>query len=206
MNMKKKIVTVCLVACMALTAVAGGTLAYFSDATQTETNTFEVGDVKITLDEKAWKPENAKLVPGKQIPKDPTVTLDANSEDAWVFVEVKVGEDLWSLMNATTEEGTKQAKFEAWLGETPIEAGWNCIDSENLVYAYNTALSNKGTKEVTLFNEIKVPTSLDTEMVEAVAGEDFTINVTAKALQKEAATEANIDAYNQVKDLVADAE
>lgn len=46
--MKKKIVALCLVVCLAATAVIGGTLAYFTD-TQNATNTFAVGNVKIKL-------------------------------------------------------------------------------------------------------------------------------------------------------------
>lgn len=46
--MKKKILTLCLVACLAATAIVGGTLAYFSD-TDAQTNTFTTGDVAIDL-------------------------------------------------------------------------------------------------------------------------------------------------------------
>ena len=42
--MKKKIVTLCLAAALAVTAI-GGTLAYFTDKTETAINTFTVGDV-----------------------------------------------------------------------------------------------------------------------------------------------------------------
>ena len=46
--MKKKIVALCLVVCLAAVAIIGGTLAYFTD-TDKETNTFAVGNVKIDL-------------------------------------------------------------------------------------------------------------------------------------------------------------
>mgnify|MGYP000454696148 CR=1 FL=1 len=69
MNMKKKLVTVCLVACMAVTAVAGGTLAYFTDEAKKD-NTFTVGNVDITLNEDNWDGENAKLVPHATIKKE----------------------------------------------------------------------------------------------------------------------------------------
>ena len=46
--MKKKVLSICLVACLALTAVVGGTLAYFTD-TNEATNTFTAGGVKIDL-------------------------------------------------------------------------------------------------------------------------------------------------------------
>ena len=46
--MKKKIVALCLVVCLAAVAIIGGTLAYVTD-TDKETNTFAVGNVKIDL-------------------------------------------------------------------------------------------------------------------------------------------------------------
>lgn len=46
--MKKKILALCLVVALAVTAVVGGTLAYFTDK-DAETNTFTVGGVKIDL-------------------------------------------------------------------------------------------------------------------------------------------------------------
>ena len=46
--MKKKLLAMCLVVALAATAIIGGTLAYFTD-TDTETNTFTAGGVKIDL-------------------------------------------------------------------------------------------------------------------------------------------------------------
>ena len=46
--MKKKIVAICLVACLAVIAIAGATLAYFTD-TDDAVNTFTTGGVKIDL-------------------------------------------------------------------------------------------------------------------------------------------------------------
>lgn len=46
--MKKKIVALCLVVCLAAVAIIGGTLAYFTD-TDEETNTFTAGGVAIDL-------------------------------------------------------------------------------------------------------------------------------------------------------------
>ena len=47
---KKKIITLALVAIVAITAIASASLAYFTD-TKTADNTFTMGNVKITLDE-----------------------------------------------------------------------------------------------------------------------------------------------------------
>ena len=81
MNMKKKIATLGLVAAMLLTS-AGATLAYFTD-TDAKTNTFTAGKVDITLNEVF--DDKAKLVPGVDINKDVTITLNTGSEESWVW-------------------------------------------------------------------------------------------------------------------------
>ena len=58
--MKKKIVSIALVACLALMAIAGASLAYFTD-TDAEENVFTTGKVDIDLVE-TFDEENAKLV------------------------------------------------------------------------------------------------------------------------------------------------
>ena len=63
--MKKKILALCLVVALAVTAVVGGTLAYFTD-TDNETNTFTVGGVKIDLLEKQRNDDSSALVPFEQ--------------------------------------------------------------------------------------------------------------------------------------------
>lgn len=58
--MKKKIVAMSLCTCLAATAVAGGTLAYFTDK-DAKTNVFTTGNVDITLLENFE--QNSKLLP-----------------------------------------------------------------------------------------------------------------------------------------------
>lgn len=56
--MKKKLLTICLAAIVAVTAIAGASLAYFTD-TDSEKNTFTVGNVKIDLIESQYHRVNA---------------------------------------------------------------------------------------------------------------------------------------------------
>ena len=58
--MKKKIAALCLVAVLAVTAVVGGTLAYFTD-TDSEDNTFTVGGVTIDLIEQQVNEDGTEL-------------------------------------------------------------------------------------------------------------------------------------------------
>lgn len=94
--MKKKTILVAAIAVMLVAAlVVGGTLAYFTD-TKSATNTFTVGKVDITLNEKNadgsdFTP-NQKLYPGTQtqnnIAKIVTVTNNQYSEDAYLWAEI----------------------------------------------------------------------------------------------------------------------
>ena len=81
--MKKKILAVCLIACFAIMAIAGASLAYFTD-TEEETNEFTSGKVDITLNE-VFDKDTAKLIPGVDINKDVTISLSEDSVDAYVW-------------------------------------------------------------------------------------------------------------------------
>ena len=101
--MKKKLIALALVTIIAVMAIAGSSLAWLQDTTETVTNTFTEGKVDIDLYEHDYLPDsntldtgkkvtvNAdyKMVPGKVLPKDPTVVVKATSEASYVFVKVE---------------------------------------------------------------------------------------------------------------------
>lgn len=97
--MKKKTILVAAIAVMLVAAlVVGGTLAYFTD-TKSADNTFTVGKVKIDLTETAWHDnDDHTLVPGKFYDKNPTIKVDANSQDAYVFLKLDLNKYV-SLIN-----------------------------------------------------------------------------------------------------------
>lgn len=112
MKTKSKALLTTLCAVLLVAASVLGTMAYLTD-TKTVTNTFTVGSVAITLDEAKVNLDgqpldennqvvdvtNAhrqttndyKLMPGKTYTKDPTVHVQANSENAYIFVKVENG-------------------------------------------------------------------------------------------------------------------
>ena len=100
--MKKKLTAVALVVCMLAIMLVGASLAYFTDKTETKNNTFTVGNVKIELTEPKWNENlNGKFVPGSNFAKDPTITVDENSEDCFVFMKLTVNEfNSWLRLNA----------------------------------------------------------------------------------------------------------
>ena len=125
--MKKKIISLCLVIALVATAIAGATLAYFTDTTEVNKNTFSVGDVDIKLDETntdggkddpARDTENKyeNIYPNQTVVKDPTVTFEKDSRDCFVRMLVTVNYDkLVAAFPSTEENGYKYADL--WEGE-----------------------------------------------------------------------------------------
>jgi len=82
---KTKIIALALVAVLMVGGVIGGSYAWIIDKTDTVSNVFEAGNINIDLTE---TDNSYKIVPGTSQAKDPTVTVEAGSEAAWIFVEV----------------------------------------------------------------------------------------------------------------------
>lgn len=101
--MKKKTIAVVLALVLVICCAVGGVLAYLTDKTDSITNTFTVGNVKIDLAES--KNLDLKMVPGQDIEKDPKVTVEAGSEACWLFVKVEKSTVLDSYIDYTVDNG-----------------------------------------------------------------------------------------------------
>lgn len=185
MNAKKKIVSIALAAALAATAIVGSSLAYFTDKDEA-TNTFTVGNVDITLTEPKWDANiNKDLIPGKTIPKDPTITVEADSETAYTFMKVEVSEDFADLMIAyatATEKTNPKDVVAAWFTtETSPEVMEMNLEERYVILG---VLSPKAADEsVTYFDEVKIPAEVTQEMIKADG--TYEITVTAYAIQAE---------------------
>lgn len=115
--MKKKTILVAAIAVMLVAAlVVGGTLAYFTDKSDAKMNTFTMGNVGIDLTETAWHDnDDHTLIPGKFYDKNPTITVDANSQDAYVFLKLDLNKYV-SLINLMGVDAYKNV--EALKGQT----------------------------------------------------------------------------------------
>lgn len=118
--MKKKTILVAAIAVMLVAAlVVGGTLAYFTDKTETVKNTFTVGNVGIDLTETEWDAKaDHTLVPGKSYGKNPTITVDANSQDAYVFLKLDLNKyvSLINLMGVDAYKNVDALKGQTYPG------------------------------------------------------------------------------------------
>ena len=118
----KKSKAILMVVCAMLLVAASvmGTLAYLT-STASVTNTFSVGQVVITMDEakvdeygnpvldENHNPvprvttNNYKLVPGHTYKKDPTIHVQPQSENCWVFVRIENGLGAKATLNMNSK-------------------------------------------------------------------------------------------------------
>ena len=119
--MKKKILALCLVIVLVVTAITGVTLAYFTD-TDTVENTFTMGKVDILLDEAPVNDDGKKvsgdrvkendytktnMVPGHVFDKDPTIHVVKGSEESYIFLDLTINKYnslFWVMAADATED------------------------------------------------------------------------------------------------------
>ncbi|MGM9541680.1 MAG: TasA family protein [Candidatus Limivicinus sp.] len=193
--MKKKITAIALVVCLVAVAIVGGSLAYFTD-TEEATNTFEVGNVDITLTEPNWDAalkEDAKaatLIPGRVIAKDPTITVEATSQRAYTFMKVQLSADFVDLLtkyataqkiDLNTEAGQK-ALIAAWFSSTVQPKIMKLDPTDNSVILGVLSPKNPG-DTVTYFDAVTVPDDVDGDMISPNGV--YKIYITAYAIQAE---------------------
>ena len=115
--MKKKSFVMVLALVLVFAVAVGGVVAWLTATTGPVKNTFTVGDISITLKETgAVNGEKTyQVIPGDTQKKDPTVTVEAGSEDCWLFVKVDetnntmtVGEETQKIVNYAKADGWEQ--------------------------------------------------------------------------------------------------
>ena len=194
--MKKKIISLCLVAALVVVAIAGTSLAYFTDK-DAKTNTFTLGNVVIELNEENWAAPTA-AVPDVEYAKDPVVT-NIGENDAWIRVDVTLSDAAAFTAAAEKHQITDLATIFAGHDETKWTlAGEPVYNNENdtltYSYYYNTVLAVDESTEA-LFTSVTIPAVFDNDDMKEI-GTDFTIDVTAHAIQ-------TADSYSTVADAFA---
>ncbi len=223
MKTRSKALLLTLCAVLLVTASVLGTMAFLTSTDEVK-NTFTVGSVKITLDEAKvtadGKPvegaarvaENSyKLMPGHTYTKDPTIHVDASSEDC--FIRAKV-----TLTNADKwiEIATKYAdnKVENIIKGTDDNIWWvsqPAVDNEKNTVTYTFVYKNESrtdelgkriwtstdSRDLVLFNEIAIPGGLTNEELKGVGSSKITVvaeAIQADGFETEAAAWAAFDA------------
>ena len=106
-------------------ALAGTTTALLTASSGPLENTFTIGKVEIALTETTGG--SYQLIPGKEIAKNPKVTVAGESEDCWLFIKV-----------------SKTQYFDDYI-EYAIDDGWTILGGFEGVYYREVIRSAGGT-------------------------------------------------------------
>lgn len=176
MKAKTKGLVLSLCAVLLVVATVFSTAAFLTSQDQV-TNTFTVGNVKIALDEAKVneygqatpdvprvQANEYKLIPGLTYTKDPTVHVDANSEDCWLFVKVENGLSAIETAGDTTIAAQMTAN------------GWTAVAGAPNVYAYKDIA--KASQNIPVFGSFSIAGAAQTAGYESAV-----VSVTAYAVQ-----------------------
>ena len=207
----KKFKALLVVACALLLVAASvfGTMAYLT-STDTVTNTFTVGKVNIKLDEASVntdgslvegaarvKANSYKLLPGHTYHKDPTVTVEAGSEDSYVRmkVEVKNIDQLKAVFTDASYYGTNGVFLLQKLVGDWDNAKWASVgyeqsaDGKTGTYEFRYYQKTGPATLEPLFTTITIPGSVDAAGLEKLG--NVQIKITGEAIQADGFTDAN---------------
>lgn len=156
--------------------VAGGTVAWLTAKTNDVVNTFTYGDIDITLTETTG--ESYKIIPGKNISKNPKVTVTDDSEDCYLFV--KVQEENWPAFK--NEDGTKKVSYE-------IADGWMELTGVTGVY-YRVVTAADTTREFAVLKDNQITVSGELTKTEITGAAAPKLIFTAYAVQMDGSNTA----------------
>ena len=193
--MKKKIVAICLVACLAVMAIAGASLAYFT-AEDTADNVVTMKGIKVEINEEFE--QGSELIPGLDINKDVFVK-NTGTSDAYVRVHIAIpaalddGDPSFAAYNNFLHFNFDKASVEAgewsWIPEMTDGTGykgngagnWNYyttnidgIDYAVYVVTYRTALAAGEQTATKALDKVYVDATVDCEWDEATNGFVYT--------------------------------
>lgn len=215
--MKKKIFAIVLCVAMLAIAVIGGTMAYFTD-TDAQTNTFTAGKVDISLDEAIVEKDaagnlvatgsrtdetqtlqNYHLFPAMSITKDPTITVAADSEDAYIAAIVTITGDIYDLIGVAGYDNidiTKLAsgglmakastQVQGWNGLSMVYETDDCVIYQDADKANNTwtlyifmKAAQVANAKVVLFDTLTIPAAWDNAEMAKINGMNIVVNAYA---------------------------
>lgn len=110
--MKKKIFIIVVSILSVCSFLIGTSVAWLTSKTDEVINTFTYGDINIKIEETDTNDNDNneftneyKMLPGNKITKDPKVTVLKDSEDSYLFIEIKESENFKDFMTYELVEG-----------------------------------------------------------------------------------------------------
>ena len=182
--MKKKLFIIVVSILSICSFLVGTSVAWLSSTTDTVVNTFTYGDINIKIEETDTGDNDNneftneyKMLPGNKITKDPKITVLANSEDSYLFVEIKESENFKDFM-----------KYE-------LVEGWTLVEGTENVYVREVTKSDKDQEFFVLKdNTVTVLESVTKAMLNDLDKDGQTnyptLSFTAYAVQRDSKIEA----------------
>lgn len=194
MKTKRKALLLALCAVLLVAASVLGTMAYLTSTAEVK-NTFTVGNVAITMDEKDVDNDtdtadnvningevrdtknSYKLLPGHEYTKDPVIRVTAGSENCYLFV--KVDNQIAGIEKTDSTVASQMAA-----------KGWVAVTGHDGIYVYvgtepdaTTPVAVSAGTNVPVFDKIVIDGAVNNTTLAGYANK--TITVTAYAVQKD---------------------
>lgn len=201
MKNTKKILLICICVVAVLTTSVVGALAYLVD-TDSAVNTFTMGQVHISVDEAKVnadgtpvtgadrvKANEYHILPGMQYTKDPTVTVNGGSEDAYVrmILTVHNASDVQAILTKYNL-GDFSVLIGGWDKNTWLYEGFTEDTAKNTIsfeFRYKEVVAKSATdaKLTALFDTLIVPGEITGEEMKDLYDGGFKMEVFGHAIQ-----------------------
>ncbi|MBQ2960033.1 MAG: hypothetical protein IJE09_02260 [Oscillospiraceae bacterium] len=176
-----------LVCCMAV----GGTMAWLMDSTDEVVNTFTSSGIDIDLvesessldDEDGSALTNSyQMIPGWTITKDPKVTVLANSEDCYLFVEIIKENNFDTFMTYAMADGWKEVEGQS--GVYYREVGKNETEAQPFYVLKGTEVKDDEGNVIGEANQLTVKDGITKENMKDLTAATYPkMSVKAYAIQ-----------------------
>lgn len=192
--------TVALVLVVALASI-GGTIAWLTDSTDEVTNTFTTAGIDIDLTE-TWNTDTnkdnvndawtAQLVPGKEYPKNPVVSVVRPTTDVDIYLFVKVEDTASAYLDYTSNLNTQNGWTQGM--ETygiPTTVWYRTVGANETTTSWHLIKDDKVTVNSTIVKPDNDASTLD------MPSGNVELKYTAYAIQTEGSTGA-ADAWSKI--------
>lgn len=228
MKTKKKVLVIAAAALLLIGSVLG-TMAWLHDKDTEPAQVFTVGDIGIDLTYSALdakvvgtdNPADDVLVPNKTYTLNPTITVDADSEECYIRIFVKING--WSAFQSVLRDETTLDKFfstvdtskkvnaEGYYTTTFDSTNWEdehakldtvlkADDDGIFEFRYKTtvAKSADATELAKTFTKVTLPYYLNNDDIDTLIAANFSIEFEAQAIQADYIAEYDdVDGINE---------
>ena len=185
--MKKKIVITSIISLsLALLIAVGVTVAYLFVKSEQVVNVFTPSDISIELEETE---RDYKMIPGVEMPKDPTVTVTADI-DCYVFVKIVETGSVEVVENGVTTTYTLDDFLTYAINETAWKVYSGVVDENDstsgneTIVLYCEVAAGTHTFPVIAGNIVTTNTSVTKQMMNACSSDTIKLTFDAGAVQK----------------------